>query len=29
MDLWKERVGWFALGAAAMCAVAALVSYCH
>lgn len=28
MDLWKERVGWFALGAAAMAAAAALVSHC-
>jgi hypothetical protein len=28
MDLWRERLGWCALGAAIMCAVAALVNYC-
>lgn len=28
MDLWKERAGWFAIGAAIMAGIAALVELC-
>jgi hypothetical protein len=28
MDLWKERVGWAALGAAIMAFVAAAITWC-